>query len=152
MRNKPIWKLLAISIALVMVGSCAAPGIDVDTNSTNSTSRKLNPIVFKVPNLSSNKITALTMKKWTKIGAVVGGIWGLLALPITLLCIIFGPSIPDSVGMILFDICYLPFRLIAKMITLPSSMAFVVGINFIGWVLIGATIGYLYGLILGDTR
>jgi len=94
----------------------------------------------------------LATKKWTKIGAVVGGIWGLLALPITLLCIIFVPSIPDSVGMILFYIGYLPFSLIAKMITVPSSMAFVVGINFIGWVLIGATIGYLYGLILGDKR
>jgi hypothetical protein len=58
--------------------SSAAPGIAVDNNSTNSASRKLNPKVFKVQNLSSNKIIALPMKKWTKIGAVVGGVWGLI--------------------------------------------------------------------------
>lgn len=92
------------------------------------------------------------MNKGTKIGAIIGGIWGLLALPITLLGIIFGPSIPNSVGMFLFDICYLPFTLLAKIITLPTSTAFVLGINFVGWVLIGGSVGYLCGLIMGDKR
>lgn len=85
-----------------------------------------------------------------KKGALMGGILGLLALPITLLLIISGPSIPDSVATFLFNLCYLPFSLIAKIITLPSSTAFIVGINFVGWALIGAVIGYLYGLIRGD--
>ena len=34
---------------------------------------------------NSNKIVAIPMKKWTKRGAVFGGIWGLLALPIYLI-------------------------------------------------------------------
>ena len=51
MRNKPIWKLLAISFALVMVVSC----LPVDNNSTNSASRKLDTKVFKVRPVKSLK-------------------------------------------------------------------------------------------------
>lgn len=104
----------------------------------------------------------MAMDKWTKIGAVVGGVLGLLAWPTALLCIILGPSAQGSVGGFLFNICSilldistLPFRLmvISKIITSPPSTVFVVfAVPFVVWALIGAIIGFLYGLIWGNKR
>jgi len=92
---------------------------------------------------------------WTKRGAVVGGIWGLLAYPILMLVTIYGPSIPDLVRLLyppIFLLSWLPYSLIGNVITLPSTLRFMIAFNFLGWVLIGGAVGYLYGLIKGDKR
>ena len=87
----------------------------------------------------------MAMNKWTKIGAVVGGIWGLLAFPIYyfIWIMLFGPP-PTFLGYFFF----LPFvGPILNYLNLTDSMISGVFFNFVGWVLIGGTVGYLYDLI-----
>jgi hypothetical protein len=51
MSDNPIWKILAISVVLMMVISCATPCIAVDNNSTGNTS---NSSLSLVENTSVN--------------------------------------------------------------------------------------------------
>ena len=89
------------------------------------------------------------MDKWTKRGAIIGGIWGLLVLPnYVLIYMLFG-DIPSLLGHFLF----LPFvGAILKYLVLSDSMISGTFINFVGWVLIGGILGYLYGFIRGDKK
>jgi len=50
MSDNPIWKILALACALVMVISCATPCIAVDNNSTGNTSK-----IYKTKRLVSKR-------------------------------------------------------------------------------------------------
>jgi uncharacterized lipoprotein YajG len=53
MQNKAIWKILVISIALLMVVSCATPSFAVDNHLTNNASKQLND-VFSPENITAD--------------------------------------------------------------------------------------------------
>ncbi len=87
--------------------------------------------------------------KWTKRGAIIGGIWGLLALPIywVLGFIFWGRTVP-LLEKVLSFLLFFPTSIIRPF--LPENMfGMILGLflNVIGWMLIGGMFGYLYRLI-----
>ena len=102
------------------------------------------------------------MKTWKK-GAIVGGVWGILVYPISFmigLVFYWEKSVPTIIEWILAIVLNLPNTLIAIFLPEqeilqfvehnPISIVLLLLSNFFGWILIGATIGYLYGRRKGN--
>jgi hypothetical protein len=90
----------------------------------------------------------LKFSYWQK-GAIIGGMWGILATPVY---VIIGfrwweKQTPYFVRELVPIIIYFPAKLV--FILFPStwspSIFFQSTLNFLGWVIIGAVAGYLYG-------
>ncbi len=94
------------------------------------------------------------MKSWKK-GAVIGALWG--SILGNLVYYLFGmfywevtPPIilQETLNFIIYLPMYLPMllQLERRLYDAPFYMIFVLyGYNFLGWIIIGAVVGYLYG-------
>ena len=89
------------------------------------------------------------MDKWVKRGAIIGGIWGLIALPVYWVFgfIFWGRTVP-LLENVLSVLLFFPASLIRPF--LPENvLGMILGLflNVIGWMLIGGMFGYLYVLL-----
>lgn len=95
--------------------------------------------------IDTKKESGVSRDKWTKRGAIIGGIYGSLAYPLLIFLMSGGSSAAPLIGQVLATILYTMY--------LPAILAGKLGMDFglfgfvimvIGWSLIGTLIGHLY--------
>lgn len=90
------------------------------------------------------------LKGWQK-GAILGGMWGLLVTPLYMLVgfMWWEKDFPKPLEEFLRFFLYFPLQLISSLITFHPSWYLGLSLNIVGWALIGALIGFLYGKLIG---
>jgi hypothetical protein len=100
----------------------------------------------KMSGLYENKKWRLSEMKMWKKGAILGGIWGLISIPLMLK---FAPAFAQPFK--LKEILFLPASLSARTILGPAVGLIIIWpiISILIGLLIGAILGYLYSLFRG---
>ena len=95
------------------------------------------------------------MKAWKK-GAIVGGVWGIVSYPIFFLFVyLWGwersvPKFIEEGWKIVLNLPLIILQPIFKNFT--ESMALGLVLNLVGWILIGALLGFIYQKYRGERK